>query len=483
MRKIEKKRGTAVFLSISLLLMIPLWGPDVLWAADDSRVRGQLTLSEELTVTHRLPPSAAPDDHSWFAVTVSGDPLVIHSRKEVTFQICIRDSQVLLGDTSYRLSYTQDMDLTSQYVKTDCTPIHHSPDTRIDIRRPGSWTQDRWKIAHVFLPPDKAKEKYKVEIIPRLKFIPFKVEKGKGSSPQVKGGLAKGEYKVEVSTGYLQAPVGYMEHKVHNICQGTETQNVSQIFAGDFGKPPAQGQVERLGNLTRISSSAPFKTVNFSGGWKLDYDPKGSQGTATLEDDRKENKEAVYEKKVSAHWSFQPADLCQDLAYAINHDLAYAKAYQDPVTRSRPLNRYKCHVDRYAYHELFGRWPTEPQLQCDQDLPEGAEAQGAGDEIGVNSQCQLENKEPYLEKAKRSCVPEEVVHGVLVHENVHVGQCQRDPDLFNGNSTEIWGEMEVTAHLAGIADMLKSLKQHCPQYPTADFERRIKDIEDYHLKR
>lgn len=222
--------------------------------------------------------------------------------------------------------------------------------------------------------------------------------------------------------------------------------------------------------------------VLFSGEWELDYDPKGGGGSRVLEDPILEDSSAVYQKRGTAQWTFQPADLCQDLAEAIHHDLAYAKAYQDPATRRQPIHRYKCYVDPFAYHDLKGRWPTEPELRCDQDLPKGGEAAGVGDEIGVDKDCKVVNAGTYKDKARRSCTPEELIQAVLVHENVHVEQRRRQPALYNSGDTEYWGDTEVRAHLAGIAAMLDSLKRYCPQYHTGDIESRIRELDRNRLK-
>ena len=51
-------------------------------------------------------------------------------------------------------------------------------------------------------------------------------------------------------------------------------------------------------------------------------------------------------------WSFKPNDPCQKLKEMIEHDLAYAEGYLDRATRQRPMNKYKCYVDRWAYERF-----------------------------------------------------------------------------------------------------------------------------------
>ncbi len=475
------KRGFVAFLSFVLWLSNPFKHSAVLWAADTGRVRGEITLIEEMTVIQSLPPSASAEDNSSFAMTVTGTPWTFKSRKEVTFKVCIRDGGVLVSDTQHAFSVTDEHDYQSRYLKTDCTPIHRSRDTRIDIRRPGSWTQNTRKMTQVFLFPEKANKIYNLGLSPWVKFIPVSVERPKGGASGVVGGLAKGIYRIEASTYYLQASSGYMEHKIHNICKDTETLEVAQFFPSEFGKKEPSGQVSRLGNTTRTIAYNPFKKESLSAEWNIHYDPKGTTGSAVLLPVKSQNKEASYEKTVSAKWSFEPADTCQDLVEAILHDLAYAEAFQDPFALRQEPKRYRCYVDRVAYKILNGHWPTQPELQCDKDLPDEEVPQGVGDEIGVNGKCELINKTTYLEKAKRGCVPDEVVAGILAHENTHIEQCRRDQGLFNSDHPEVWRDMEVSAHLVGIAEMLKSLKQLCPNAVTAELEQRIGRINRYRL--
>jgi len=471
------KQGLVVFLFSALWVSNPYTHSPHLWAADTGRVRGKITLTEEMTVTQSLPPSASADDNSSFAVTVSGTPQTFKSKKEVTFGVCIRDGRVLVGDTQHAFSVTDEHDYQSRYLKTDCTPIHRSRDTRIDIRRPGSWTQDTRKMTQVFLFPEKANKIYNLDLSPWVKFIPLSVERPKGGV----GGLAKGTYRIEAATYYLQASSGYLEHKIHNICKDSEILEVAQFFPSEFGKKEPSGQVSRLGNTTRTIAYNPFKKESLSAEWKILYDPKGTSGSAVLLAVKSQNKDASYEKTVSAKWSFKPADTCQDLVAAILHDLAYVEAFQDPFALRQEPARYRCYVDRVAYKILNGSWPTQPELQCDKDLSDGERPQGAGDEIGVNDKCELINKTTFLEKAKRGCVPDEVVAGILAHENTHIEQCRWDRNLFNSENPEVWRDMEVRAHLVGIAEMLKSLKRLCPNAVTAEMEQRINRINRHRL--
>ncbi len=132
---------------------------------------------------------------------------------------------------------------------------------------------------------------------------------------------------------------------------------------GTIGKPSVQDRVESLGDITRISSSAPYKREHFSAEWKLDYIPEGGSGSAILENTKREDKSATYEKTVSAKWLFRPADICQDLAEAINHDLAYAKAYQDEAIALDLL--------RWSYlkrEPIMGRCVAEALFPCETGL-------------------------------------------------------------------------------------------------------------------
>ena len=45
------------------------------------------------------------------------------------------------------------------------------------------------------------------------------------------------------------------------------------------------------------------------------------------------------------------------------------------------------------------------------------------------------------------------------------------------------GDMEVEAYLAGVADMLGSLRRLCPQYDASDLERPCQEIERKRAKR
>jgi len=73
------------------------------------------------------------------------------------------------------------------------------------------------------------------------------------------------------------------------------------------------------------------------------------------------------------------------------------------------------------------------------------------------------------------------VAGILAHENTHIEQCRWDRNLFNSENPEVWRDMEVRAHLVGIAEMLKSLKRLCPNAVTAEMEQRINRINRHRL--
>lgn len=449
--------------------------------ADGSgQVTGEITLTLEGNISEMLP------HQSLRAPTIeTGSPETVRIKDTATLNVCIQNGRVSVGDVKRELIFTGEQDQKTVDAKTDCTPMHQTR-SNIDIRRPGNWRTSSYSLNHLLMPPEEAKKKYNMKLESRVTITPLvrpKTQEERSERRALKasviGGLPKGKYSVGVHTEAVVAFSGYMRTESHNVCTGITTSYFVRFLPDDPGKKEFS-KVDRGEHSTNALMIVPYRKYPLVGSWEIDYDPNGSGGSNII---WKDKKSSLY-----VQWSFKPNDPCQKLREMIENDLLYAEGYLDKATRQRPMNNYKCHVDRWVFERMCGSPPPPGVLDCekkpdgDGKKPGRGGGDGVGDEIGVDRDCNLVNEKPYREKAKRNCTPEEVISGIMAHEKTHVEQCKRDRARYNTSDPAVWGDMEVAAHLVGIANMLGSLKRLCPNYDTTPYEIRMETINRSRLK-
>jgi len=449
-------------------------------AEGSGQMTGEIILTLESNASQILPhqPARAP-------TTTTGDPGMFRMKDTATLKVCIQNGRASVGDVKREFTLIGEEDLKTVDAKTDCTPIHPTR-SNIDIRRPGNWHRGSYNWKFLLMQPEEAKKKYNMKLESRVTITPLvrpKTQEERRERKVLKegmiGGLPMGKYKVWVHTETLVAFSGYMRSESHNVCTGITTSYFEQFLPDDPGNNEFS-KINRGEHSTSILSIVPYRKWPLWGSWEIDYDPSGSGGSNIIWEDKKSS--------LYVQWSFKPNDPCQKLKDMIENDLAYAEGYLDRATRQKPMNKYKCYVDRWVYERLHGSPPPSGALDCekipdgDGKKPGGDRENGVGDEIWVDGNCNLMNEKPYREKAKRNCTPEEIISGVLAHEKTHVEQCKSDRARFNTSNTEVFGDMEVAAHLVGIANMLQSLKRLCPNYDTTPYEIRMESINRSRLK-
>jgi hypothetical protein len=469
---------TMIFLCTLTMLEGLLASP--ILADGSGQVTGEIILTLESDISKMLPHTSprAP-------TTKTGNPESWRMKDTATLKVCIQNGRASVGDVKRELIFTGEKDEKTVDAKTDCTPIHQTR-SNIDIRRPGNWRTSSHSLKHLLMQPEEAKKKYNMKLESRVTITPLvrpKTQEERRERRALKesviGGLPKGKYNVDVHTESAVSFSGHLRTESHNVCTGITTSYFVQYLPDDPGKKEFS-KVDRGEHSTSILSIVPYRKYPLFGSWEIDYDPNGSGGSNII---WKDKKSSLY-----VQWSFKPNDLCQKLREMIENDLLYAEGYLDKATRQRPMNNYKCHVDRWVFERMYGSPPPPGVLDCekkpdgDGKKPGRGGGDGVGDEIGVDRDCNLVNEKPYREKAKRNCTPEEVISGIMAHEKTHVEQCKRDRARYNTSDPAVWGDMEVAAHLVGIANMLKSLKRLCPNYDTTAYEIRMETINRSRLK-
>jgi len=457
--------------------------------AGNSQVTGQITIKYEATETSG--PLHAPS-----GATITGKGRSTQHSMTTKVKVCIQDGKAMVGDVTHDLKWLQEADVKTVYDKTDCTPIHRTR-SNLDIRRPGNWEQETLNLKQVILEPEVAQKKFKTSIKYNPAFSMNWVADGKyidKTRTARQGGMPAGRYSLFLETKIFQAMSGYSLIQRHNVCKGITTEKRLEWKPVPPGSKPDQVSFVSENSNTVIFAN-PYTLTRPLGGyttWFIEFNPDGCSGSQTLLQEKKPR----FEQTLTVHWKFEPNDPCSHLIEAIQHDLAYTQAYLDKATRQKTtdMDQYKCYVDRKAYEILYGSPPPAGALECDKkpggpgagsSSPggnEGGEVLGVGDEIGVDGNCNLVNEQAYREKARRNCIPEEVVEGIIAHEKTHVNQCKTDRGRYNTNDMAIWGNMEVAAHLIGIDHMLKSLKRLCPEYWTGQIEEKIKEINRERMK-
>lgn len=454
------------------------------YAQGSGQVTGEIILTLESDLSQILP------HQSPRAPTITtGNTGAMRMKDTVTFKVCIQNGRASVGEVMRELTIIGQEDQKTVDAQTDCTPIHRTR-SNIDIRRPGNWRRGSYSWKFLLMQPEEAKKKYNMKLESRVTITPIvrpKTQEERRERRTLKesviGGLPKGKYNVGVQTESAVSFSGYMRSESHNVCTGITTSYFVRYLPDDPGKEQFS-KVDRGEHSTSILSIVPYKKYPLVGSWEIDYDPNGSGGSEIIWQIKKRETDST----LSVQWSFKPNDPCQKLREMIENDLAYAEGYLDRATRQKPMNKYKCYVDRWVFERMYGSPPPSGALDCekipdgDGKKPGGDRGNGVGDEIWVDGDCNLMNETPYREKAKRNCTPEEIISGILAHEKTHVAQCKSDRNRFNTSDTRILGDMEVAAHLVGIANMLGSLKRLCPNYDTSPYEIRMETINRSRLK-
>ncbi len=475
-----------------MLLIVVFWME--LWLhpafAGNSQVIGEITIKYEANET-------SGSLHAPSGATISGKGRSTQHSMITKLKVCIQDGKAMVGDVTHDLKWLQEADTKTMYHQTDCTPIHRTR-SNLDIRRPGNWERETLNLKQVILEPEVAQKKFKTTFNYRPSFSMNRVSDGKyvdKTGPSKPGGMPAGRYHLFLDTKVFQAMSGYSITQRHNVCTGVTTEKRLEWKPVPPGSKPSQTGIGSQDSNTVVLTN-PYTLSTPLGGAVtnvfIDFNPNGCSGSQTLLQEKKPR----FEQTLTVHWKFKPNIPCSHLVEAIQNDLAYAQAYLDKATRQKTtdMDQYKCYVDRKAYEILYGSPPPAGVLECDKK-PSGPGAEssspggndgddvlGVGDEIGVDENCNLVNEQAYREKARRNCIPEEVVEGIIAHEKTHVNQCKTDRARYNAKDTAIWGNMEVAAHLIGIDHMLKSLKRLCPEYWTGQIDEKIKEINRERMK-
>lgn len=470
------------------------------YAQGGSQVTGEIILTLESNISKMLP--STPQSPT------TGTPEAFRMKDMATLKVCIQNGRVRVGDIMREFILIGEKDLKTVDAKTDCTPIHPTR-SNIDIRRPGNWRRESTDMKVLLMRPEEAEKKFNMKLESRVNFTPRDVvrprtrEERKERSAlkaSVIGGLPKGKYNVTVHTESAVSLSGYMRSESHNVCTGITTFYFVRYLPDDPSKEQFS-RVDRGEHSTSILSIVPYRKYPLFGSWEIDYDPNGSSRSEII----RQIKKREIDSTLSVQWSFKPNDPCQRLAIAIEHDLTYAEGYLDKTARQKgseqykkelekakkeknlspdPIKIYVCYVDRYVYERDKGFPPPAGEMDCE-NPKKGSEVRN---DIEVDENCILLYEPEYRKRAKDSCTPEEIVAGVIAHENTHVAQCihckqcKGDCAHCNNSNPAVWGDNEVAAHLVGIAKMLESLKRLCPNYDTTSYEIRMETINRSRLK-
>jgi len=460
------------------------------YAQGSGQVTGEIILTLESNVSEILPRQSprAP-------TTTTGDPASMRMKDTATLKVCIQNGRITVGDVKREFTFIGKSELKTVDAKTDCTPIHQTR-SNIDIRRPGNWRKEEWDVKVRVMRPEDAEKKFIMKLKHRVSLrdvvrprTPEGRRERRTLEASVIGGLPKGKYRVEVSTEALVSFFGGMASQSHNVCTGITDTFITQFYPTDPGEK-LTSRVSQDQHSTHIDTVVPYRKYPLVGSWEIDYDPQGCGGSNIIWQIKKREVDST----LSVQWSFKPNDPCQRLALMIEHDLTYAEGYLDKTAQEKARKQYEkelrkaeenntekpnlfeiytCYVDRYVYERDKGFPPPAGELDCENPQQVG----GVGNEIWVDDQCILVPEPEYRKRAKDSCTPEEIVAGVIAHENTHVAQClDKDSVSYKTRDLAVWGGLEAAAHLVGIANMLGSLKRLCPNYDTTSYETRMETI-------
>lgn len=423
----------------------------------------------EIVVEHKLEKGGKPP-HAPSGATAEGISERFYHSVKTKAKVCFYNGETQVLDLEREWSSTEEKDVTVTYKSTDCTPVHAR---HKDIRRPGNQERVTEVKGTVILEPHEVEQLYdaKSRYRPIFTMIAIPMKPGEKEPSSVCWGA--GRYACLFEAKVYSAYSGYSLTSKFNVCTGETTEN--RIEYKPVPPGAASGNTPDVSSPNTIVIPNPYRLGFLPGtfaSWHMDFDPAGCEGSYPLYWEKKPDSEMT--GKVS--WRFQPKDPCPDLAEAILCDLAYARAYLDKDTRKKTddIEEYKKYVGEKA-------------LEYHRPKPAGIDFT-RGDEIGVNSDCELvyiarsgkktgrEAAQAYRREAMGKCKPPEVIEGILEHEKTHEFQCNTDKDRYNRRDTAIWGEMEVAAHLTGIESMLQSLRRICPAYDARHIEEVIGQI-------
>ncbi len=436
-------------------------------------------LEGEITVEYRLNKDAG-ELHAPSGATISGIPRTTRHFVKTKARVCLYEGQTAVLGASHEVDMLEQQDVKVVYKSTDCSPVHRTRGN-VRIERPGNWERTVEKQTRVFLEPAQAQRQFKLNSNYKPSFtMIFIPREPSGTEPRTKAGTCKwaGRYLCSFEALVYDAIEGYSLTQRHDVCTAQTTEKRIEFQPVAPGQEHAGAAVGSISPNTTVLTR-PYVLAKLPGtfaSWHMEFDPRGCSGSHTLFQEKKPHLEQI----CTVHWEFKPREPCEDLIQTILNDLAYTQAYLDPATRKRTsdIEKYKEYVDEKAY-----------EIHKPESSP-WSQASPMGDEIGVNSKCELiyqgkkgeEAEKAYRQDSLRKCIPVEVVEGILRHENTHLFQCRTDKARFNKFNTEIWGNMEAAAYLAGIEHMLNSLKQLCPGYDTSLVEEKIKQINKERLQ-
>jgi hypothetical protein len=435
----------------------------LVWATEAgicAQLRGTVTIVNESYIKRSLPDMSKHCKYS-------GDPGTFKMLDTLTIELCMQDGEMTVaqGRRTFQVSGKE----SSRYEcdTAECT---------------------QWKDGHVVVLKKKPGHQWQVK-----EHFVFRFYRGKEWSPsmQVSGvGFmpvfsedlkpeelmkvysspvpVKGRYQIMVSAEDYVGKEGYVETRHIDPCAQTASAFTFRTEMTDPSKEPSNW-VDSMKNPQVAIATLPAGPWPIAATWEIDFDPKGCGGTKVIEQDENHT--------LTAQWNFRLTTPCDQAKEAIDHDLAYAEGYMDKETRKQDPDKYKCYVDRWVFEKMYGRPPDPGTLDCEKKPdPTKGEVQGVGDELGVNSDCELVGEKEYRDQAAGKCLPDGVVNGVMAHEMVHVKQCKEQHERYNSNDTGIWGDMEAEAHLAGVQYMLDWMRGNCPESDVKPFEKRMDAI-------
>ena len=268
--------------------------------------------------------------------------------------------------------------------------------------------------------------------------------------------------------GYATKTINEIE-KTQFICTGeTKVTEFHQVTCSLWES--AQTSITETGegdNIHRTMSSRmpPFKCpigVIFQG-----YVSDNLIEDSCVVREEKASFEGDYAEKTTARWSFVAIDPCDQVIRQLMNDLAYAEAYSSESIQdfAGSMEEYKALVNEYAYKRLFGK-----------TLPRDMEPSTNVSMCVDPKTCKLHKEDEHREQLKGGYAPNIIFDATLKHEKTHVSQCETFYKEFNMDDPHIHGSMEVTAHLAGIADYIRWLEINCPNYDTAGAKKRAEEL-------
>lgn len=445
---------TIVFL---VLLGSLFWAPE---AGMCGQLRGTVTLVNESSIKKKVPDMS---EHCRF----TGNPGKFTLRDTLTINLCMENGKTTVAPGRRTFKISGDQSSKYQCEKTKCMEWKDGHVVGVE-RSPGhQWQVDEHYVYKLY----RGREWSPSKRTSGVQFMPLFSEDAKpedlmkyftDSTP------VKGRYQIMASGEDYVGTEGDMTTRHKDPCAHKTTTFTLRMQMTDPSKEPTHW-VDNPRDPQLAIATVPAGLWPLAGTWEMDFDPMGCAGSKVI--DKDEN------HVLWAEWEFKVISPCDDVKQAIDHDLTYAEGYLYEGTRKHSMDKYKCYVDRWVYEKTYGRPPDPGKLDCEAPPdPARGEAQGVGDELGVDSDCILVGEEEYRQQAAGNCTPDGLVNGVMAHEMAHVKQCKEQHERYNSDDPAIWGDMEVEAHLAGVQPMINWMQKNCPESDVKMFAKRMESI-------